>query len=110
MNNPRFCPLCGGHLVDIKLDEGEFPSCFDCKVRYTIHGTGVGGSLFVIGADVLIIHFDPVERACTEFVMVNGVKVVCGEPESKHTPEAARTDVGMDHNFVPATWDAERNK
>lgn len=47
------------------------------------------------------------ERACAEFVIVNGVKVVCGEPESAHTPEAARMDVGMDHKFVPATWDAE---
>lgn len=47
------------------------------------------------------------ERACAEFVIVNGVKLVCGEAESAHTPEAARMDVGMDHKFVPATWDAE---
>jgi hypothetical protein len=47
------------------------------------------------------------ELACAEFVVVNGIKVVCGEAESKHTPEAARADVGMDHRFVPATWDAE---
>ena len=47
------------------------------------------------------------ERVCAEFVVVNGVKVICGEEESKHTPEMAKLDVGMDHKFVPATWDAE---
>lgn len=34
-------------------------------------------------------------------------EIVCGEPESAHTPEAARGDVGMDHNFVRGTWYAE---
>jgi len=50
------------------------------------------------------------ELACAEFVIVNGVKVICGEPQSKHTPEAAKGDVGMDHDFVPATWDAEEEE
>lgn len=27
--------------------------------------------------------------------------IVCGEPESAHTKEAARMDVGMDHKFEP---------
>lgn len=26
--------------------------------------------------------------------------IVCGQPQSAHTPEAARGDVGMDHDFV----------
>lgn len=47
------------------------------------------------------------ERACAEFVMINGVKLVCGEAESAHTLEAARGDVGMDHHFTPASWDAD---
>lgn len=33
--------------------------------------------------------------------------IICGEPESAHTPEAARGDVGMDHEFVRGSWDAE---
>jgi hypothetical protein len=33
--------------------------------------------------------------------------IVCGEPESAHTKEAARGDVGMDHAYVRGTWDAE---
>lgn len=47
------------------------------------------------------------EQACAEFVIINGQKLVCGEPKSAHTPEAARTDVGMDHEFIPATFDVE---
>ena len=51
------------------------------------------------------------ERACAERVDIKcggaNVAVVCGEPESAHTPEAARLDVGMDHDFIPATFDAE---
>lgn len=46
------------------------------------------------------------EQACAEYVIV-GVKVICGEPKSAHTPENARGDVGMDHDFIPASWDAE---
>lgn len=33
--------------------------------------------------------------------------IVCGEPESAHTKEAARSDIGMDHDFVRGSWDAE---
>lgn len=33
--------------------------------------------------------------------------IVCGEPKSAHTNEAAKGDVGMDHEFVKGTWDAE---
>lgn len=33
--------------------------------------------------------------------------IVCGEPESAHTHEAARGDVGMDHAYVSGTWNAE---
>lgn len=33
--------------------------------------------------------------------------IVCGEKESAHTHEAAKLDVGMDHDFVPATWDED---
>src|SRR6266700_3155024 len=33
--------------------------------------------------------------------------IVCGEPLSAHTHEAARGDVGMDHDYVAGTWDAE---
>lgn len=32
--------------------------------------------------------------------------IMCGEPLSAHTPEAAKGDVGMDHDFVPGTFDA----
>jgi hypothetical protein len=31
--------------------------------------------------------------------------LICGERKSRHTPEAARADVGMDHAFVAATFD-----
>jgi hypothetical protein len=39
--------------------------------------------------------------ACCE----NAEGVVCGEPRSAHTPEAARGDVGLDHDFIAGTWD-----
>jgi hypothetical protein len=49
--------------------------------------------------------------ACGEYVeiIINGqrIRVVCGEPESAHTREAAKADVGMDHDFIPATWDTD---
>jgi hypothetical protein len=51
------------------------------------------------------------ERACAEKTRANFgagfVDIICGEPESKHTPENARADVGLDHKFIPATWDTE---
>jgi hypothetical protein len=40
------------------------------------------------------------EETCAEFVIVNGKKLVCGELLCAHTPDAARMDVGMDHDFV----------
>lgn len=43
------------------------------------------------------------ERACAS----SEANIICGEPESAHTREAAKCDVGMDHNFVSSTWDAE---
>jgi hypothetical protein len=49
------------------------------------------------------------EVACAETVTVKSgdsvVNLVCGEPKSAHTPEAAKGDVGMDHAFVPGTFD-----
>lgn len=30
--------------------------------------------------------------------------ILCNEPESAHTPEAARADVGMDHKFQPSKY------
>jgi hypothetical protein len=53
----NYCIKCGHKLVLIKLDEGEFPCCIPCKIRYTIHGTGAEGSLFVVGAESLKIYF-----------------------------------------------------
>jgi len=44
------------------------------------------------------------EVGCGDVVMVNGQRIVCGEAQRLHTAEAARGDVGMDHNFVPATF------
>src|SRR4051812_9773737 len=43
-----------------------------------------------------------------EFVACAHVEglIMCGEPKSAHTAEAARGDVAMDHNFTPATFDA----
>lgn len=32
--------------------------------------------------------------------------LVCGAPKSAHTLEAARGDVGMDHDFIAGTFDA----
>lgn len=32
--------------------------------------------------------------------------IVCGEPKYRHTVEAAKADVGLDHHFVAGTWDA----
>jgi hypothetical protein len=52
-----YCMNCGKQLVKVKLDEGDFPCCLDCAIKYTIHGTGVGDSLFVVGADSLKITF-----------------------------------------------------
>jgi hypothetical protein len=42
----------------------------------------------------------PENVACAH---VDGL-IMCGEPKSAHTPEAARGDVSMDHNFKPATF------
>jgi len=61
MNAPEkwYCMKCGHPLITIKLDEpqGESPVCLDCKILYSIHGTGVDGSLFVAGAETLTIPF-----------------------------------------------------
>lgn len=48
--------------------------------------------------------YDP---PCGETLLGNDTHptLTCGERKSKHTPEAARGDVGMDHQFVPATFD-----
>jgi hypothetical protein len=43
------------------------------------------------------------EPACCE----NGGGIVCGEPQRTHTQEAARGDVGLDHNFIAGTWDVD---
>lgn len=45
------------------------------------------------------------EVACCENAVVNGVRLACGEPKSAHTPEAARGDVGLDHDFIGGTFD-----
>lgn len=42
------------------------------------------------------------ESACCE----GSGEIVCGEPQRAHTPEAARGDVGLDHDFIPGTFDA----
>lgn len=39
-----------------------------------------------------------IEIACSN----NEANILCGEPQGCHTPEAAKGDVGMDHNFKPA--------
>lgn len=52
-----FCPKCGKALVEVKLNAGAFPSCLFCGIKYTIHGTGVDESLFVLGAETLKIEF-----------------------------------------------------
>lgn len=41
------------------------------------------------------------ELACCE----NSGGIVCGEPASAHTLEAARGDVGLDHAFIAGTFD-----
>jgi hypothetical protein len=41
------------------------------------------------------------ESACCE----NAGGIVCGEPKSAHTPEVARGDVGLDHDFIAGTFD-----
>jgi len=52
-----------------------------------------------------------VQLACAERCTVwcggQEVNVVCGEPEFAHTPEAAKGDVAMDHDYVKGSWDAE---
>ena len=52
-----YCIKCGKELVEVTLDEGVFPSCLHCQIKYTIHGTGCDGSLFVVGAEVLTVKF-----------------------------------------------------
>lgn len=42
------------------------------------------------------------EAACCE----NAGGIACGEPQSAHTPEAAKGDVGLDHDFIAGTFDA----
>jgi hypothetical protein len=43
-----------------------------------------------------------VQQACCENVAPG---IVCGELQSTHTPEAARADVALDHDFIAGTWD-----
>ena len=52
-----YCMKCARQLVQIQLDEGPKFACLDCKVMYTIHGTGAEGSLFVAGCEVLQVKF-----------------------------------------------------
>jgi hypothetical protein len=46
------------------------------------------------------------QRACA----YRSGNIVCGEPESAHSLEAAQCDIGMDHQFIPATWDYVSSK
>lgn len=47
------CMKCGHSLtvVHTKIPAGEATVCMLCNILYTIHGTGVEGSLFMAGAE-----------------------------------------------------------
>lgn len=53
--------------------------------------------------DAFVIKSIFVQNACAS----SEAGIVCGEPEAAHTKEAARGDVGLNHNYVKGTWDAE---
>lgn len=46
-----YCMKCGNVLHIEKVPQGEARICRGCGILYTIHGTGVYPSLFIVGAE-----------------------------------------------------------
>ena len=56
------CMQCGSILVITAIPQGEGRVCRKCKILYTIHGTGVDGSLFIAGAETYRNRLEPKEH------------------------------------------------
>ena len=88
-----------GEPAELKWNSGDpFWVCATCR-KMLRRGTSLE-----MEAIKGVKYMSPDNTACRAVLDLN---IVCGRARWKHTVDASKADVSLDHEFLDATWDDE---